>query len=80
MLIARQFALELCFKEACRREERALLRQHEEQLHVFDIAAAINAETSERLDASARLYTYERRRRERIFKALTGYQLPVDTS
>ena len=69
MMIDRQFPLELCFKEACYREQRELVRQHEELLNIFGQAAAINAETVERLDASERWYAHERCRRERIFEA-----------
>ena len=79
MMIDRQFAPELCFKEACRRVQHELVSQHEEFWDVFGQAAAINAETAARLDASEKRHAHERRRRERIFEALTGYHRPVDT-
>ena len=66
MLIERQFALELCLKEACRREELALLRQHEGLLAVFGKAAAIDAETASRLDACEQRRSHEQRRLDRI--------------
>jgi hypothetical protein len=44
MMIDRQFLLELCFNEACYREQRELVRQHEELLATTQFRAGPEAD------------------------------------